>query len=89
MSTLGSSNSKTLVKIEGVTRDKIDILFLCDCRIKDKYHEISRMLGLNKNASYKLYANSDRDSRGVAIAAFTMRYRKFTGQKIRMLYYAK
>jgi len=68
VSTLGTRNSKSFLKIEGITQLKHDVLFLCDIRLKGKENDIGRMLGLNRNASYKLYANSDRDSRGVAVA---------------------
>ncbi len=68
VSTLGTRNSKSYLKVEGVTFAKHDIIFLCDCRLKDKTNDIKKLFGLNRNASYKLYTNSDRESRGVAIA---------------------
>jgi exonuclease III len=68
VSTLGTRNSKSYLKIEGLTQKKLDILFICDCRLKDNEKEISKMMGLNRNASYKFYANSNKESRGVAIA---------------------
>jgi len=54
--------------VEGITFSKHDIIFLSDCRLKEKTNEIQKLFGLNRNASYKLYTNSDRESRGVAIA---------------------
>jgi len=68
VSTIGTRNSKSFIKVEGVTSFKHDILFLCDVRLKDKELEIKRLFGLNKNDSYKLYTNSSNESRGVAIA---------------------
>ena len=68
VSTIGARNAKSYLKIEGATKGKHDVLFIVDCRIKDKCSEISRMMGLNRNASYKTYINSDMDSRGVLIA---------------------
>ena len=68
VSTMGCRNSKTYLKVEGVTSFKHDIIFLCDLRLKDKESEIKKMFGLNRNACYKLYANSSKESRGVAIA---------------------
>ena len=68
VSTIGIRNSKTFLKVEGATQLKLDIIFLVDCRLKDKQHEVGRMFGLNRNASYKLYVNSNKESRGVAIA---------------------
>ena len=71
VSTMNCRNSKTYLKIEGVTSFKHDIIFLCDLRLKDKESEIKKMFGLNRNACYKLYANSSKESRGVAIAIKT------------------
>ena len=68
VSTLGTRNSKSFLKVEGVTSFKHDVIILCDIRMKDKEMEIKRMFGLNKNACYKLYCNSSQESRGVAIA---------------------
>ena len=68
VSTLGGRNSKTLLKVEGVTGFKHDVIFLCDLRIKDKENEVKRLFGLNRNACYKLYVNSTKESRGVAVA---------------------
>jgi len=50
------------------TAKKHDILFLSDCRINQRESDITKMFGLNRNSSYKVYYNSDRESRGVAIA---------------------
>jgi exonuclease III len=68
VSTLGSRNSKTFVKIEGVTGKKADVIFLCDIRVKDKGDDIKRLFGLTRNGCYKLYLNSTREIRGVGIA---------------------
>ena len=68
MSTISSRNSKTYAKVEGVTHAKRDIIFMSDCRMNNKVDDLKRMFGFNQNASYKVYHNSDRDSRGVAIA---------------------
>jgi len=54
--------------VEGITGKKHDIIFLSDCRLGNKRPEIERMMGLNRNASYKMYAHSTGDARGVAIA---------------------
>jgi exonuclease III len=68
VSTLGKSNAKTYLKIEGVTGKKADIILLTDVRVKDKGEEIKRLFGLTVNGSYKLYLNSSKESRGVGIA---------------------
>ena len=68
VSTIGTRNSKTFLKVEGITQYKNDVIFISDCRIGAKENDISRLFGLNKNASYKVYFNSNSDSRGVAIA---------------------
>lgn len=68
VSTINNRNSKSYLKVVGATRGKHDVIFLSDCRLKDKVDDINRLMGLNMNASYKLYSNSNRDSRGVAIA---------------------
>jgi exonuclease III len=60
--------SKSFLKVEGLTQGKHDIILVSDCRLKSREPDISRLMGLNKNASYKLYCNSNRDSRGVAVA---------------------
>ena len=54
--------------MEGVTKQKQDIILLSDCRISDKEKEFTRLMGLNMNCSYKIYINSNKDSRGVGIA---------------------
>ena len=68
VSTLGSRNSKTLLKIDAITRGRHEVLFMSDCRLNNGTDDIARLMGLNKNASYKIYVNSSLDSRGVAIA---------------------
>jgi len=61
-------NSKIYTKIEGVTSNKRDIILLSDCRLGSKGMDVERLFRLSRNGSYKLYWNSKRDSRGVAIA---------------------
>jgi len=68
LSTVATRNGKTFLKVEGVTRKKSDVLFLSDCRISDKEKEFTKLMGLNMNCSYKVYINSNKDARGVAIA---------------------
>jgi ribosomal protein S17 len=68
VSTLGQRASKTHVKTEGITHKQHDIIFISDCRMGNRGMDIDRMMGLNRNRSYKLYKNSTKDSRGVAIA---------------------
>ncbi len=68
VSTIGNRNAKSFIKVEGITYFKHDVLFISDLRLKDKELEIKKMFGLNKNESYKIYANSSNESRGVAIA---------------------
>ena len=68
MSTLGGENNKTYLKIEGITGKKSDIIFIVDTRMGKKVKEIEKMMQLNKNGKYKLYSNSTKESRGVAIA---------------------
>jgi len=68
VSTLCNRNSKSYIKVEGITSFKHDILLLSDLRLKDKENEVKRLMGLNKNDSYKLYANSSNEARGVGVA---------------------
>ena len=68
ISTLGGENNKTFLKIEGITGKKSDIILIVDTRIGRKVQEIEKMMQLSKNGKYKLYSNSTRESRGVAIA---------------------
>jgi exonuclease III len=68
VSTLGNRNSKTYLKIEGVTGKKSDIILMSDIRAKNKGDEFKKMFGLTRNGSYKLYINSNKESRGVGIA---------------------
>jgi hypothetical protein len=46
VSTLGSSNSKTYLKIEGITRHRPDKIFLSDVRAKDKGEDLKKLMGL-------------------------------------------
>ena len=66
--TLRGKVSKTIVKTEGITGKKADILFLCNCRMGRKRTEVEKMFNLSRNGKYKIYYNSSKDSRGVAIA---------------------
>ena len=68
VSTLGGRQCKTLLKIEGITIFKKEVLMLCDVRLGKHEAEISRFFALNRNCSYKTYWNSDREVRGVGIA---------------------
>jgi exonuclease III len=68
VSTLGSSNAKTYLKIEGITRRRPDVILLSDVRAKDKGVELKKLMGLTRNGCYKLYLNSSKESRGVGIA---------------------
>jgi hypothetical protein len=68
VSTLGLRNSKTLLKIEGITSKRADVILLSDVMVKDSGMEIKRLFNLTMNGSYKLYLNSTRDVRGVGIA---------------------
>jgi exonuclease III len=68
VSTLDSSNSKTLLKIEGVTSKRTDVILLSDVRAKNKGDEIQKLFNITLGGSYKIYLNSTRESRGVGIA---------------------
>jgi exonuclease III len=68
ISTFDSRSSKCLLKIEGVTSKKADVIFISDVRAKDKGEELKKLFSLTRNGSYKLYLNSSKESRGVAIA---------------------
>ena len=68
VSSLGTRNAKTYLKIEGVTGKKADIIFLCDVRAGDKGKELEKLFRLTRNGNYVLYLNSTKNSRGVGIA---------------------
>jgi exonuclease III len=68
VSTLGCNNAKTYLKIEGITRKKADVIFLCDVRANQKCKDVEKIMGLTRNGSYKVYKNSTKETRGVAIA---------------------
>ncbi len=68
VSTMDSRNSKNLLKIEGITSKKADVIFISDVRAKDKGEELKKLFNMSKNGSYRLYLNSTKESRGVAIA---------------------
>ncbi len=68
VSTLGCNNAKTYLKIEGITRKKADVIFLCDVRANQKCKDVEKLMGLTRNGSYKMYMNSTKETRGVAIA---------------------
>ncbi len=54
VSTLGMSQSKTLLKVEGVTMKKTDIILLSDVRAKDKGDELVKLFKLTQNGCYNL-----------------------------------
>ena len=68
VSTLGGDSNKTFVKIEGITAKKSNIILIVDTRMGLKVKELENMMQITKNGKYKLYTNSTRESRGVAIA---------------------
>ncbi len=68
VSTLGTGNSKTLLKIEGITSRRTDVILLSDVRAKNRGDELKKLFNLTMNGGYKLYLNSTRESRGVGIA---------------------
>ena len=68
VSTLGTSNSKTYLKLEGVTGKKYDVIFLSDIRAGEKSKQIEKLFRLTRNGNYALYLNSTKSSRGVGIA---------------------
>jgi hypothetical protein len=68
VSTISNRNAKTYLKIEGITGKKADIILLSDIRAGNKGGELTKLMGLTRNGSYKLYLNSTRESRGVGIA---------------------
>jgi exonuclease III len=68
VSTLDTRSSKCLLKIEGITSKKADVIFISDVRAKNKGEELKRLFNMSRNGSYKLYINSTKESRGVAIA---------------------
>jgi exonuclease III len=68
VSTIGNRNAKTYLKVEGITGKKADVIFISDIRASNKGKDITKLMGLTRNGSYKLYLNSTRESRGVGIA---------------------
>ena len=44
VSTLGVRNAKTLLKIEGITSKRADVIFLSDIRLKDSEGEVRKLL---------------------------------------------
>jgi exonuclease III len=68
VSTLGTRNAKTYLKIEGVTGKKPDVIFLCDVRANNRGDELEKLFRMTRNGNYCLYLNSTRNSRGVGIA---------------------
>ena len=68
MSTVHNSNAKCHLKIEGITSKSSDIILMSDCRLKNNKKKLDELLTLTRNGSYKLYSNSTKESRGVAIA---------------------
>jgi exonuclease III len=68
LSTIDRKNSKTFLKVEGITMKKSDVILLMDVRGGNKGKELKKLFSLTMHGSYKLYMNSTKDSRGVAIA---------------------
>jgi hypothetical protein len=68
VSTMGNRNAKTYLKVEGITGKGADVILISDVRASNKGNDITRLMGLTRNGSYKLYLNSIRESRGVGIA---------------------
>jgi exonuclease III len=66
--TMDRKNSKTLLKIEGVTGKKPEIILLTDVRAANRTADLSKMFSLTRHGSYKIDMNLTKDSRGVAIA---------------------
>jgi len=67
-STMHCSNSKTYLKIEGVTGLKPDIILMGDCRLSRGEEKISLLFNMTQNGGYKTFFNSTKESRGVGIA---------------------
>jgi len=67
-STVHNSNAKCHLKVEGITSKLSDVILMSDCRLKSNKKKLEELLKLTRNGSYKLYANSTKESRGVAIA---------------------
>jgi exonuclease III len=65
---MGNRNAKTYLKVEGITGKGTDVILISDVRASNKGNDIIRLMGLTRNGSYKLYLNSNRESRGVGIA---------------------
>ena len=68
VSTAHQSNAKCFLKVEGITSKKADIILITDCRLNGEKKKIEELMAVNLNCSYKLYTNSTKESRGVAIA---------------------
>jgi exonuclease III len=68
VSTIDRKNAKTLLKIEGVTGKKPEVILLTDIRAGNRSAEIRKFFSFTRHGSYKVYVNSTKDSRGVAIA---------------------
>ncbi len=68
VSTLGTRNAKTYLKIEGVTGKKPDVIFLCDIRANNRGEDLEKLFRMTRNGNYCLYLNSTKNSRGVGIA---------------------
>jgi hypothetical protein len=48
VSTLGSRNAKTYIKIEGVTGKKADVIFLCDVRANNKGADLEKLFRMTQ-----------------------------------------
>ncbi len=62
VSTIGNRNAKTYLKVEGITGKKADVILISDIRASNKGKDITRLMGLTRNGSYKLYLNSSNES---------------------------
>ena len=68
MSTAHCSNAKCFLKVEGITSKHHDVIFVSDCRLGCQGKKLSELFSVCKNGAYKLYTNSTKENRGVAIA---------------------
>ena len=54
VSSLGTRNSKTYLKIEGVTGKKADVIFMCDIRAGNKGAELEKLFRMTEITTYIL-----------------------------------
>jgi exonuclease III len=62
--TMGMKNSKTLLKVEGITAKRPDVILLTDVRAKDKSNELVKLFRLTQNGCYNLYLHSSKEIEG-------------------------